>query len=819
MKQVYCFYLILFVSFQSFAQIPSTANYDLKKKRLLIQFCSMFLYGKNQGKIDEDSSAVLAAKAYNLPLSLSYDEGYNDGSALIGSELIENGNITASKRLLAKTKNTERIKLLLQLGSFYLFKPGTKPEDLQNALTNIQEAVQISNQLKIQKWQHQSLLLLGKYYAQTNNIVESQKCFIKVVNECIEKNDQKALADALADQATFMSNLAPEKEKILNEAIKLYAILGLENKKIEMHMKLITVHYWSGNIKLALKEFYQSLYDQRKVGFKHTHFTEATISYIELLQYNTKSALYYALKSIKTMETINDHTFADIFYLRFGNVYLALGHYEEALEMYKKSVEAGHQNINSGGTYRSFVSLVAALSSKGKTQEALDYINSMTIDYPPTDPFDKMIVNNTKANCYDQLKNYALAEKHFKEMDHDAQQLTGPETLFDVLNAYSSMTAFYACRHQATESKFYADKILALSKKYNRYYTSQNLEIAQSVTDSLNGNYLSALNHFQTFKKLNDSLVDFSKNKQIEELKIQYETLNKEQKITLLNNQSKLQKSELQKSKLLNNLSIWSLVLLLIIIGLLYNRYRLKQRNNIKLEIKEKEISQKNSNLTHLLDEKEWLLKEIHHRVKNNLQTVISLLNSQSAYLDNDMALSAIKNSQHRIHSMSLIHQKLYNSENISTINMPTYIKELVEYLKESFNLGQRVRFEIRIEPLELDVAQAVPLGLILNEAITNSIKYAFPNDRSGMIYVTLEANAQNHHLLTISDNGIGIDTTFGDKKTNSFGLSLIKGLSDDLDGKFTLENNNGTILKIEFSAEFPIAKKSRNTQDNEVLI
>jgi len=270
-----------------------------------------------------------------------------------------------------------------------------------------------------------------------------------------------------------------------------------------------------------------------------------------------------------------------------------------------------------------------------------------------------------------------------------------------------------------------------------------------------------------------------------------------------------LQESELKKSKLLNYLSIGSLFLLLITIGLLYNRYRLKQRNNIKLEIKEKEINKANANLRHLLEEKEWLLKEIHHRVKNNLQTVISLLNSQSAYLDDDMAISAIKNSQHRIHSMSLIHQKLYNSENISTINMPNYIKELVEYLKDSFTLGQRIRFELKIDSLELDVAHAVPLGLILNEAITNSIKYAFPENRTGMIYVTLEGTSENKYLLTISDNGIGFDADISAKKINSFGMSLIKGLSDDLDAKFSLENNNGTILKIEFAEEFPMNQKA----------
>src|SRR6185369_1941097 len=119
-------------------------------------------------------------------------------------------------------------------------------------------------------------------------------------------------------------------------------------------------------------------------------------------------------------------------------------------------------------------------------------------------------------------------------------------------------------------------------------------------------------------------------------------------------------------------------------------------------------ISRKNEQLQHFLNEKEWLLKEIHHRVKNNLQIVMSLLNPQSAYIDNEPALTAIHDSQHRVHAMSLIHQKLYNSENVSSINMSLYIQELVTYLSDSFNTRQQIRFELAIEPLEMDVSQAV---------------------------------------------------------------------------------------------------------------
>lgn len=809
MKQLYFFALFCFIVFQCPAQVSSSvAKYDLKKKRLLIQACSMYLYNANQGAIDADSSVVLACKAYKLPVSLAYDEGFNDGSYLIGNDLIEKGNFKTAVKLLSTLEGEDRIRLLFQLGNFYLFKPGTKSKDLENAKIYISEAAQLGNQLKIKKWQHQSILLLGKYYFQANNQPEGKKCFFQVINECRKQNDKPGLANALDAYATLLPNPDPEKEKMLQEAVSLYATLGLEEKRIEPYMKITTIYFWTGRINEAKKRLYQNLIDLRKIGFTHQQFAETTITYIELYHNNIKSALYYALKSVKRMDAEKDYTFADIFYMRLGDVYNLIGHNEEALELYKKSIEIGQQTFDNGGWYKSFYGAVAALSIKGKNKEAIAYINSLTSQYPPKTTFDKMSVAFIKANCYEGVNDNVLAEKYFNETDYYARQLNTPEIFREIVHQYTMMALFYININKVPKAKFYTAKVFELFEINKKTYNSEAFQRLLYKTDSINGNYKGSLEHFKNYKKISDSIHGTAKNKQIEELKIEYETKNKEQKIKLLNDQSKLQESELQKSKLLNTLSIWSLILLLLTIVLLFNRYRLKQRNHAKLELKEKEINQKNLNLRHLLNEKEWLLKEIHHRVKNNLQTVISLLNSQSAYLNNDMALSAIKNSQHRIHSMSLIHQKLYNSENISTINMSNYIRELIEYLKESFSLGQRIRFELKIEALELDVAQAVPIGLILNEAITNSIKYAFPDDRNGMIYVTLEATTENHHLLTISDNGIGIDTDFSAKKLNSFGMSLIKGLSDDLEAKFSMENKNGTILKIEFSQEFPINQK-----------
>jgi two-component sensor histidine kinase len=174
---------------------------------------------------------------------------------------------------------------------------------------------------------------------------------------------------------------------------------------------------------------------------------------------------------------------------------------------------------------------------------------------------------------------------------------------------------------------------------------------------------------------------------------------------------------------------------------------------------------------------------------------------------DNAAALTAIHDSQHRVQAMSLIHQKLYGSGNLSSIDMSFYIRELVSYLADSFDTGQRIRFELDIKSLEMDVSQAVPLGLILNEAITNSIKYAFPDNRDGIISISLSPTSPQYCLLSIADNGIGMPQHFNNKKPGSLGMSLMTGLSEDLDGNFSIQNNNGTTIKILFPKDMGIKR------------
>jgi two-component sensor histidine kinase len=155
--------------------------------------------------------------------------------------------------------------------------------------------------------------------------------------------------------------------------------------------------------------------------------------------------------------------------------------------------------------------------------------------------------------------------------------------------------------------------------------------------------------------------------------------------------------------------------------------------------------------------------------------------------------------SEHRVYAMSLIHQKLYKSSNVSTINMPEYIGDLVEYLRYSFAVSGKLWFDIQVEPINLDLQQAVPVGLILNEVITNSFKYAFPYSDEDKITVRLFASGDGWLSLIIADNGRGLPPNFDPKQRNSFGMLLIGGLTEDLEGTLHIESIHGTSVHIRF--------------------
>jgi PAS domain S-box-containing protein len=202
------------------------------------------------------------------------------------------------------------------------------------------------------------------------------------------------------------------------------------------------------------------------------------------------------------------------------------------------------------------------------------------------------------------------------------------------------------------------------------------------------------------------------------------------------------------------------------------------------------------------LEEKGLLLREIHHRVKNNLQIIISLFNLQTSYINDDKAYQALKEGQDRIKSMALIHERFYQSDGISKIDFDDYSRKLIEYLYSSFKINpSSIVVDIKIDNVRLDIDTAVPCGLIINEIVSNAFKHAFRDKEKGHIDILLKNVIDGEYYLEIKDDGIGMSSDFNLESADSLGFQLIQALSDQLDGKLELltSPNNGLTYKLNF--------------------
>lgn len=207
--------------------------------------------------------------------------------------------------------------------------------------------------------------------------------------------------------------------------------------------------------------------------------------------------------------------------------------------------------------------------------------------------------------------------------------------------------------------------------------------------------------------------------------------------------------------------------------------------------------------LTNSLREKEALLREIHHRVKNNLQIIYSLLNLQVGYLDSARYKRLFQESQDRIKSMVLIHETLYQSENLADINPAEYINSLIKYLSHTYNIQKHnIQVRTHIDELAMDIDTAIPCGLIINELVSNAIKYAFPGNMHNPhpeIHITLKQDSGHRVILTIADNGKGIPPDIDFENTRTLGLQLVHALTQQIKGTLTVQRNRGTVFTIRF--------------------
>ncbi len=444
-----------------------------------------------------------------------------------------------------------------------------------------------------------------------------------------------------------------------------------------------------------------------------------------------------------------------------ANAYLNMDKLDSALyfQQITLAIENKLENKNYGGASNKAIGDI--LFRKGNFEDAkINYRSAL-----------KLFVRNQNT-FYMALTQFALADTYRKLGRVDSSLYYSKEGITN----YRSLGSYVPEMEEAYTA-------LALSFKDENKYDSAfyYLQLSKMLSDSVNDKEIKTLTNFQK--------IGFGEQIRLKEVEAERIKIKSRTQLLLL---------------------LIGLIFISIIGVILFRSNKIKVKANLALKDKNDEIERTviqlkttQVSLAARNAENELLLREIHHRVKNNLEVVSSLLALQSAQIDDPSVQSAMLESQNRVHSMGIIHQKLYQGKNLAAIEMRDYFINLSDNILDSFNAEDHIKVECDMPTLVLDVDTAISIGLITNELITNSLKYAFNEKEKGAIKISLTvqdstANTEGVYLLKISDDGIGKPANEKAKGTG-FGTQLVNLLTTQLDGKLIYESNNGTIASLIF--------------------
>ncbi|UYZ63730.1 tetratricopeptide repeat protein [Hymenobacter weizhouensis] len=539
----------------------------------------------------------------------------------------------------------------------------------------------------------------------------------------------------------------------------------------------------------ALAAYQQELRLRRQVGDQQKLVEcYANIGLLYYDQYDYPAALRYQTISLRLAEKHHlTKTTAQILsnmsgiYQEQKDLPRAIACVQRALRLHQTSGDAGARAAAIGN-------LGVMYSNQGKYALAEQHLlECLRFNEKRADWFAAAVMRLNLGNVYARQGNYARALRQQWQAKETFRKKNIPDMLVSTL---SDMAGSYQRTQQLALAALYARQAQRLAQQHG---LKQGLTRAVSQLAQISAqrnDFAAAYAYQRRYQQLQDSLHSQEKAQKLAELQTRYETQQNQAQLRLLRRNAALQRSEARLQRWVRNGLGTGLVLAVLVSIISYRRYRLLQVKKAELAANNLELTRTQQQLRKSLGEKEVLLKEVHHRVKNNLQIISSLLALQAQEQEGEPpVVAALQEGQSWIRSIALIHEMLYQSDDLSSVGSQELLARLTATLVQHWAPRGAVTYEVAAAGAVLNTSTAVPLGLIVNELIINAITHAFADGRPGHLRLELGTLAPGYHQLTVSDNGPGLPPGFCLERASSLGLRLVNSLAEQLEGSLHIQN------------------------------
>ncbi len=627
-------------------------------------------------------------------------------------------------------------------------------------------ALELCEDTKNNRYHALAYAKMGQVHYKNKEIVEAIDWCEKAIESWQRTGYRIELAEAYYDLASYYSKLGsgPDAQKWFEKSLEVYTEENNFEGVARVKNRLGILHKQLNDLTNALELYFEAL----KVAETHDLYelqanTLLNIGVIHKLKDEFELAQSFYQKALEKFRELDSPKGIGRTSNNLGNVYRQQGNFNLALTYYNSALMIFEEIGLKSSMAIAYNNIGLVYESQGKLSTALEnYQKSLDIKLEEGAIYSVPSTYTNLASVYTQQGNYEAAERHFKIALDFANKYKLKDELSDL---YKEMAEYHEVRNNTKEA-------LKLYKKYLSY---------------------------------EDSLLKSENSRRLVELRAIYELSEIEQENKLLDSENQLLKAkdanDQTKRRQLQIIIIGLVVIVFLVVLLLatyYRRLRYTKRMTTALEDTNQELKETLISK----EEKELLLKEIHHRVKNNLQVINSLIRLQSSKTSDEKIQDLFRECEARVKSMALVHEELYRSDDLSNVNIQEYIVKLGNDLIEAYAINKEIEFRHAVNINFMGIDTLVPLGLMINEIITNSLKHGFRNLHGGKfeIYIEIEFTDLKEYQMRIGDNGVGMPPDLNFELPDTLGIELIQTLAEQLEGTINFDTSKpGTHYIVNF--------------------